>query len=204
MVRVGTRLQVTSAVVGLLLVGCTSTGRQTAGRGAVSGAAAGAVGAAFSAAIFGDDIGRAASRGAAYGAGAGAVSGAMRGDQAHKAEEKQQRARRQAEVDARIAELRKEIGEDAFSGVTALAEGKHEVALAYARTAQRDANRDWALAGHWLEAVTYADAGEVDEVDRVLPGLVESDPKVSDVEVARATVTELQTELVELRKEFDL
>ena len=196
---------VASLIVGMTVVAsCTSTGRQGAASGAVTGAAAGAVGAAFSAAIFGGDVGDAAARGAAYGAGTGAVTGAIKGDKQHKAKEQQELEKRQREVDAEIAKLKKEIGEDAYSGLAALTEGKHEIALGYARTAKKDKNEDFALAGYWLEAITYTDAGDSSEVERVLPELVEVDQRVDATAAAKAILKDVESDLDSLREEFGI
>ena len=45
-----------------------------------------------------------------------------------------------------------------FNGLAALAECKHDVALAYGRTAATSDNRDHALAGLWLEILAYGDS----------------------------------------------
>ena len=168
------------------------------------GAAAGAVGSMFTAAIFGGDIGDAAARGAVWGASAGAVSGAIQGsaeDARNKERALEERRRRQQ---AELKRLQAEIGDDAFAGLEALTTGKHEVAIAYARTAARSSNPSYALAGHWLEVLTYRDSAQNAEVEHHLPHLVELDPDVENLSDARATLAELTDGLAEIRTEFDI
>jgi len=156
----------------------------------------------FTAAIFGGDIGEAAARGAAWGAGAGAVGGAMQGsaeDARNREREAEEKRRRQADE---IEKLKSEIGEDAFAGLEALTVGKHEVAMAYARTAARSSNQDFALAGHWVEVLTYADNGDQEQVNEHLPHLVEMDTEIDDLAEARRTLTELSQGLADIRTEF--
>ena len=86
----------------------------------------GAAGGMVSALVFGGNVGDAAARGAVWGASTGAVSGAIVGAQEDQAKKKQR--------DAAAEKLKTELGEDAFNGLAALAECKHEVALGYAKT----------------------------------------------------------------------
>ena len=74
--------------------------------------------------------------------------------------DKQVAAQEQAERDKNIAEFRDEIGADAFNGFVALAECKHDIAIANAREARKSRNRDHALAGLWIEILTEADRKE--------------------------------------------
>ena len=188
----------------LWLAACSANTVKGAGEGALLGGAAGAVGGMFTAAIFGGDIGDAAARGAAWGAGTGAVTGAMHGAQQDAAEERRALAEQQSRQQAALAQIKGEIGEDAFAGLAALTEGKHEVALAYARTAARDSNRDYAIAGNWLEALTYEDSHRSSEAADMIPGLVAMDPEVAHESEARQILSELETQLNEIRAEFGL
>ncbi|MEM6566939.1 MAG: hypothetical protein AAF957_00920, partial [Planctomycetota bacterium] len=144
-------------------------------------AAAGAV----SALIFGGDVGEAAARGAVWSGTAGAV-GAVGGAIAGTAADQMEAQQAQIEAQKELAALRARIGDDAFEGLGALAECKHEVALAYARTAARSANPAYAGAGAWLEALTYVDAGEPEKADAVYPVIVERDAETDTVEDAAA------------------
>ena len=188
----------------VFLAACSANTVQRSGEGAIAGAAAGAVGGMFSALVFGGDMGDAAARGAVWGAGTGAVGGAMRGAAEDSARRRQMAAEQQARQDAELARLRAEIGEDAFAGLEALALGKHEVALAYARTARRESSRNYALAGSWLEALAYADSNRPEEVERLLPGLVAADPGVGSLAEAERTLAELRQGLADIRADFGL
>ena len=186
----------------LLLAGCSSNQVERAGQGALTGAAAGAVGSMFAAAIFGGDIGEAAARGAAWGAGAGAVTGAIQGSQEDAVRRQQEEAQAARELEAALTELRREIGPDTFDGLAALTDGKHQVAIAYARTAMTDSNRQYAIAGHWLEALTYQDLGDLRAAADYLPTLVEVDPEISSPVAAQATLDELAKGLADIRATF--
>src|SRR5210317_744492 len=104
-----------------LISACASQTGQRAGQGAATGALAGAAGGMVSALIFGGDVGEAAARGAAYGGTVGAVGGAISGAQQDSANKKQQE-------DA-AAKLKQKLGEDAFDGLVALTNCKHDVAI---------------------------------------------------------------------------
>ncbi len=186
------------------LASCSTNTVQRAGEGALLGAAAGAVGGMFSAAIFGGSVGEAAARGAAWGAGTGAVTGAIRGSREDAAREQKAMDEQRDRQKVELARLRSEIGEDAYAGLEALTLGKHEVALAYARTAMREANAQHALAGRWLEVLSYSDRGQDDQVQRSLPNLVTADPEVSSVAQAYQTLAELTSGLQKIRNEFNL
>jgi len=153
------------------MTACSSHSGKMAGQGAATGAAAGAVGGLVSALVFGGDPVDAAARGAVYGGTTGAVAGGIAGARADQAE-KQKR-------DAQLEKLKKEIGEDAYNGLEALADCKHEVALGYARTAARSDNEDYALAGLWLEVLTYGDNRQEEKARALFPDLVAKDAKIS-------------------------
>jgi len=186
----------------IALIGCSATSVERAGQGALSGAAAGAVGSMFAAAIFGGDIGDAAARGAAFGAGVGAVSGAVQGSAEHERKLRAEEAERERRQQSELARLRSEIGDDAFAGLEALTMGKHEVAIAYAKTAARSSNSDHALAGHWLEVLTFQDSGDSTRTAEHLPHLVAMDDHVSTLEEARRMLADLENGLQEIRTEF--
>ena len=135
---------------------CSQQSMQGAGQGAATGAAVGAVGGMVTALVFGGNVGEAAARGAVYGGSTGAAAGAISGAVADSNQKKAQEA---AELEA----LRKRLGNDAFSGLTALVECKHEVARGYGRTAAQSDNADFALAGLWLQVITFADSRQEDQ-----------------------------------------
>ena len=184
------------------MVSCSSTSVQRSGQGALAGGAAGAVGGMFTAIIFGGDVGDAAARGAVWGASTGAVAGAIQGSAEHKEKQRQQQAQREAQVAAELARIKAEIGEDAYDGLEALTVGKHEVALAYARTAARSTNSEYAIAGLWLEALVDLDQQHDGQVAEMIPTLVARDPAVPDNQTARRTLAELLQGLADIRAEF--
>jgi hypothetical protein len=118
---------------------CSKRSMQGAGQGAATGAVVGAVGGMVSALVFGGNVGEAAARGAVYAGATGAAAGAMSGAAADSNQKKAQEA---AELEA----LRKRLGDDAFQGLEALVQCKHEVAQGYGRTAAKSSNPDFALA----------------------------------------------------------
>ena len=179
---------------------CTSTGREMAGEGATTGAVAGAVGGLLSAVIFGGDPVDRAARGAVWGASTGAVAGGMTGDRIESKREKE-RAQQQ---DADLEKLRAELGDDTFAGLEALAECRHEIALGYARTAVRSDDRDHALAGLWLEVLTYADRREEAQARALFPDLVAADPHLSSEAQAEETMRETLQSLMDIRTEYGL
>jgi len=171
-----------------------------AGKGAGTGALAGAVGGMATALIFGGDVGGAAARGAVYGGASGAVVGGMAGADV----DKQVAAQKQAERDKEIAKFRDEIGTDAFNGFVALAECKHDIAIANAREARKSRNRDYALAGLWIEALTEADRKNPDAASALFPELASSDKEIKTVSDAESRTADALLELGEIRVEYDL
>lgn len=191
------------AMVAMLLnYGCASDSYAAKGaaRGAGTGAMAGAVGAAATALIFGGNVGEAAARGAVYGGASGAVVGGISGAEA----DKRVAAQEQAEYERRVQRFREEVGSDAFNGFVALAECKHDVAIANAREAQKSRNRDFALAGLWVEALTEADRADTDAATALLPAIVEKDREIKDTTAADARLGEALAEMGKIRTEHDL
>ena len=182
------------------LVGCSGhTGKQ-AGRGATVGAVAGGVGGLVSALVFGGDPVDYAARGAVWGASTGAVAGAMGGAQMDKAEE----AKLEAQREAQIQQLKVDIGEDAFNGLAALAECKHDVAIAYGRTAAKSGNKNHALAGLWMEVLAYGDRGEGEKARALFPDLVAKDAEVKSETQAEETMQKALQKLMDIRQEYKL
>ncbi len=185
-----------------LASGCASDSYATQGatKGAGTGALAGAVGAAATALIFGGNVGEAAARGAVYGGASGAVVGGVSGAETDRRVAEQE----EAEYQQRVAEFREEIGTDAFNGFVALAECKHEVALANAREAQRSRNGDFALAGLWVEALVEADRGDAVASSELLPSIVETDDDLDTIDAADARLEQTLGALGDIRKRYDL
>ena len=193
-------LFVMSAMLGSSGCASDSHAAKGAAKGGGTGALAGAVGAAATALIFGGNVGEAAARGAVYGGASGAVVGGISGAEADKRVAEQERA----EYERRVQEFREEIGTDAFNGFVALAECKHEIALANAREAQKSSNRDFALAGLWVEALTEADRQQTGAATALLPAIVEQDREISDTTVAQARLDAALGEIGEIRTRYDL
>jgi hypothetical protein len=193
-------LFITAAV--LASYGCASDSYAAKGasKGASTGAIAGAVGAAATALIFGGNVGEAAARGAVYGGTSGAVVGGMSGAEA----DRRVSAQEQAEFERRVQQFREQIGADAFNGFVALAECKHEVALANAREAQKSRNSDFALAGLWVQALTEADRGQAEAATAVLPAIAAHDRKIEDVATAQARLDDALAQIGEIRVRHDL
>jgi hypothetical protein len=195
--KAGALVAGTLAFTLVVAYGCGTTSRQMAGQGAGQGAAAGAVGGLLSAVIFGGDPVGAAARGAVWGASTGAVVGAMQGSQVDKQRSAQQEQQQ-------IAQLRAEIGNDAYAGLEALVDCKHDVALGYSREATKARNRDHALAGLWLEALSYADRGDRQQANAVLPRIAKAAPNISDAKQAATVLQETEGSLRDIRAHYGL
>ena len=176
---------------------CSQQSMQRTGQGAATGTVVGAVGGMVSALVFGGDVGDAAARGAVWGGSTGAAAGAMSGAMADSNQKKAQEA---AELEA----LRKRLGDDAFSGLAALVECKHEVAQGYGRTAATSDNTDFALAGLWLQVITYADSRQEDQARSLFPELVEKDSKLSSESQAETEMQAALKKLKDIRQEYKL
>ena len=198
----------TAFVYTLLLAGvATSTGcasgsyaTKGAAKGATTGAVAGAVGGMVSALVFGGDVVEAGARGAVYGGTTGAVAGGISGAEADRAVA----AQKQAEREAQLERLRKEIGTDAYNGVVALADCKHEVAIANARVAAESNSSDYVLAGLWVEALTEADRRHDQKARALLPQIVARDRKFKTEAEADAAMRVALDELANIRVEYGM
>ncbi len=175
-----------------------------AGKGAVQGAASGAVAGAasglISSLIFGGDPGEGALRGAAVGATIGGVSGAAKGSQKAAA----QRDKQYAAQERQLERYRRDIGDDAFNGVVALAECNYEIAIANANAASRSMNSNHALSGLWIKALTYADKGD-DAVARAMyPDIIRWDRAVDSEVKTELRLEKALQELMQIRAEYQL
>jgi len=182
------------------VIACSTTSGKMAGEGAKTGAAAGAVGGLVSALIFGGDPVEAAARGAVFGASAGATAGAMQGARVDEQREAQQKA--QQDVD--LEQLKREIGGDAYAGLEALTDCKHEVALAYGQTAARSKNRDHALAGLWVQVLTEADRRQEAQARALFPEIVAADSQIGSEAEAEEAMRETLQGLMSIRAEYGL
>lgn len=178
------------------LTACSGRSIERGSQGATMGAVAGAAGGVVSALVFGGNVGDAAARGAVWGASTGAVSGAIVGAK----EDQNQKAKR----DKAIEKLKVDLGEDAFNGLAALAECKHDVALGYAKTAAKSENKNYALAGLWVEVLTLADRKDEDKARALFPGLITKDSKVNSETQAEERMRGALQKLMNIRGEYNL
>ena len=192
------RWRIVALVLALaILTACSKQTAQRTGQGAATGAVVGAVGGMVTALVFGGNVGEAAARGAVYGGSTGAAAGAISGTMADSNQKKAQQA---AELEA----LRKKLGDDAFNGLAALVECKHEVAQGYGRTAAQSDNPDFALAGLWLQVLSYADSRQQDQARALLPDLVKKDSKLSSESQAETEMQAALQELMDIRQKYQL
>ncbi|UCH75451.1 MAG: hypothetical protein JSU82_06340 [Rhodospirillales bacterium] len=184
-----------ATVLGALwLAGCAGDSHtaQGAGRGAATGAVSGAVGGLVGSLVFGGNPAEAAARGAVYGGAVGATAGAIAGSEAD---------RKIAEQEAQeLAALRERIGDDAFSGLEALAECRHDVALAQGAKARQSENPNYALAGLWLEVLSHADRRDEERARALFPTVVETDWDVNSEAQAEETMRDALTKLMDIRE----
>jgi hypothetical protein len=184
----------------MLISGCAtdSYAAKGAAEGGTTGAVAGAVGGMVTALIFGGDVAEAGARGAVYGGTTGAVVGGMSGSKADKAVADQQKAEREAE----LAVLKEKIGSDAYNGIVALAECKHELAVANASEAIKSKNSDYALAGIWVETLTEGDRKQDARARALFPEIIARDRKIKSEAAAEEKMREALQELESIRVEY--
>ena len=190
------RFSITVLIMSLFLASCGEYAAKGAGEGATMGAASGAVGGLVSALVFGGDPAEAAARGAVYGGAVGATAGAISGSKVDSRIEQQR--------EERADKIRKQIGDDAFKGLSALVTCDHADSLQYAAASKQSANPNFAVAGYWLEVLNYADQGKNNKTDQLLPAVVEKDWDISSEPVARTNLLQLQDKLMAIREEYKL
>lgn len=199
-----------SALAGVVLAACLAgfvsgcaSGSQAskgAAEGAGTGALAGAVGGMVGALVFGGDVVEAGARGAVYGGTVGAVAGGVSGSKRDKAVAQQQAEQNEQE----LQKLRNEIGDDAYNGVVALADCKYEVATANAQVAQQSKNRDYALAGLWVEVLIDADQRRESAARERFPELIKQDRKLKNEADAEAAMRDGIQSLGDSREKYGL
>jgi len=173
-----------------------------AAEGAKTGAIAGAVGGMVTAMIFGGNVVDAGTRGAVYGASSGAVVGGMAGSSIDK--QTSAPPLPPADPDNQLAQMRDELGVDAYNGIVALSDCKHDVAIANAREAGKSGNPDYKLAGLWIEALAEADRQQEPAARALYPEIVARDDKLSSESEAEARLRDGLNELGEIRKSFGM
>jgi hypothetical protein len=185
------------AAICVLAVACSSGSEASKGakQGATTGAVAGAVGGMVTALVFGGNVADAGARGAVAGASSGAVVGGMSGSQRDKQNERQQ----VADQDARLAELRKKIGDDAFDGTIALAKCNYAVANANADVAMQSGNSNYALAGLWVKVLSSADQRNEPDARARFSEIVAQDKKIKSEAEAEQAMREALQQLMDIR-----
>ena len=182
------------ALLSVILTGCETYAGKGAAQGAGTGAIAGAVGGAVTALVFGGDPVEAATRSAVWGASAGAATGAIAGSQVDKKTDQKKQAK--------FAKLREEIGDENFAGLEALADCKHDESLRAAKKGRQSKNPNYALAGLWLEILSYADKAQESKARALFPTLVEQDWNTETVAQAETKMREGTTALGNVREEY--
>jgi hypothetical protein len=180
----------------LISTACTKQTAQRAGEGAAFGAAVGAVGGLVTGLVFGGNPLESAAVGAVYGASTGATAGAISGSR----EESAKREKQEADAE----KFKKRFGEDAYNSIVALVQCKHEVALANATITAKDKDKDKALAGLWLEVLTYADNKEEAKARELFPVVVEKDAKIDSNAQAEEKMRRALQRLMEIRVDHGL
>ena len=184
----------------LIITGCGTNAKRGAAEGGATGAVAGAVGGMVSALVFGGNIAEAGARGAVYGGATGATVGAMSGAKVDSAE----KARRDAERKRKLDVLEQDLGPDAYNGVVALAECKYGVAIANAEEARQSKNREYALAGIWVETLAEMDRENDAAAETLFETLAAEDKSVGTSSDAEVRADEALKRLRELRVEYGL
>jgi len=185
------------AVACASMLACSSGSEASKGakQGATTGAVAGAVGGMVTALVFGGNVADAGARGAVAGGSSGAVVGGMSGSQ----RDKQKAQNLDDEQVARLEKLRKNIGDDAFDGMVALANCKYGVAAANTDVAMQSANRDFALAGLWVEVLSSADQRNETAARARFPEIIALDRKISSEAEAEQAMRESLQALMDIR-----
>jgi len=182
--------------VAVIIAACSQQTARRTGEGATMGAVVGGVGGLVTGLVFGGNAAESAARGAVYGASTGAAAGAMSSAMAESKQKEQQVDKFQA--------LRSKIGDDAFMGLEALANCKHEVAMGYGRTAAKEDSKDHALAGLWLQVLTLADSREEGQARSLFPEIVAQDDKISSEAQAEETMRSALQKLMDIRAQNNL
>jgi hypothetical protein len=186
-------------LVASLVVGCAGAG-EGAVKGAGAGALAGAAGGLVSALVWGGDPGEHMARGATAGATIGAIGGAVEGSNRASAEKERQARQEQQELE----QFRRDIGNDAFDAVVALAECRQEVAIANARVAARSTNSNHALAGLWIQALTFEDQDDTDGLLAITPEIIRWDREINDQTQFDRELEDAYQGLIDIRAEYSL
>ncbi len=171
-----------------LLTACSGTQTSEGAKsGATSGAIGGAVGGLVSSLIFGGNPVSGAASGAAIGAASGAAIGAASGAGRDKAQEERYVG---------------EFGQYNYDGFLALADCDYDKALELAAKGQQYKDRYHAVAGVWLETITYADQNRYDEAEKLFPTLEQNDPDLLDRNDTERTLKDAVRKLRNIRVDY--
>jgi len=181
------------------IVGCAGAG-EGAVKGAAGGALAGAASGLISSLVWGGDPGEYMARGAAAGATVGAIGGAIEGSSQARAEKERLAAQEQRELD----QFRRDIGDDAYAGVVALVDCKHAVARANAQVAADSRNGNHALAGLWVQALTFADQGGASGLHEVTPEIIRWDRNITNTSQFDSELKKAHGDLMDIRSDYML
>ena len=179
-----------------------------AGKGAKRWAGRGAAGGAILGLLVGGDLGGAAV-GAAVGAAGGAIGGAAsdsskkkKADKAELEELRQKEAERQEyDLPQTEEEWIAAIGEDNTNALSALVDCQHDRAALLAQAGTTSENPDFALTGHWIEALVALDRQDQATLDELYPTLVELDDDIDTVQQASLTADKAILEVRDARRD---
>jgi hypothetical protein len=175
---------------------CSKHTANRAGEVAAMGTISGSVGGLVSGLVFGENPAENEVRGAVYGGATGAAMGGISGGIEEQRQNQQQ--------EDQLAKLREKINDDAFEGLTALAECRHDVCANQAKKAKQSNNPNFALAGLWLQVLGYADRGDEAQARSLFPAVVEKDWDVKTEDQAEAKMRRALNKLMDIRQQYDL
>lgn len=78
------------------------------------------------------------------------------------------------------------------------------MAIGYAKTAAKSENKNYALAGLWVEVLTLADQKAEDKARALFPDLITKDSKVSSEAQAEERMRNALQKLMNIRGEYNL
>jgi hypothetical protein len=110
----------------------------------------------------------------------------------------------QQQREAELTMLRKEVGVDAFEGLEALADCRHDVSLRQATKAQKSKNPNFAMAGLWLEILNYGDKQDEAKARSLFPTLVEKDWDIKSESQAEDVMRKSLNVLMDIRQEYNM
>ncbi|WP_220721032.1 hypothetical protein [Agarivorans litoreus] len=166
---------------------------------------AGAAGGLVSGLIWGGDPLESAARGAAVGAASGAAVGAVQDAKQSSAKEAPQQASENSSNELPSKEqLVAAIGEPAVDGIVALAKCDYSGALSNAQLSKTASEPHYQEAGVWLEALSYAETGDVEKLNASYAEIIKLDKKVSNVLEVQTELSDSLSKLKKIRTQYNL